>query len=548
MAYIAPNGTIQLMRLIPLTSDYKNTFYFSTPLEQEAYFSNFTNQALTFTNQMYLKPYKNTVRLQSDSDDEILTCNYMRFRNTGFSNMWFYAFIKTFERININVVEFTYEIDVMQTYYINSFYRLGDCYVDREHAKRDNAGDNIVPEPVDISETVLDNESTILSQANTHYYVLMIGLLTISSNASTNPVFTRSKATGYYSGYRYLIFTDASTLQSWINNATITDGEIRGLFGNNDWTIEGCFAVPSSMIYSSQLEDGVYLANVDAKADTLSFSKPQYINGYEPRNKKLLTHPYCFCRINGVSSENDYKYENFYNSEQGDIGPQFRYICTLNPEPSVTIMPMSYEGSDRPELATVVSNFPVVNIHQSGLLGGIGRHIGQIGKSALQSIAKILSVATLSSITSTNAIYSKIAKPAISGMSEGIQATNNPLEIDSSKNLSGHSPSDISGVIVDNRWKVTFERIAIKRELAERIDTFFDKYGYAVKKVKTPELQASGMYRTNWVYLKTDGCILLNPLMPSDDADKIRSIYDNGITYWKPSAFGNYSLSNDIVT
>ena len=546
MAYIAPNSTIQLMRLIPLTRDYKDTFYFSSPSEQTAYFSNYTTAALTFNSQMYQKPYKNTIRLEfgPTDDDSVLTCNYMRFKNTGFSTMWFYAFILSFERININVVEFTYEIDVIQTYYINSFYRLGGCYVEREHSKTDNVGDNIVPEPFNINEHILDDENIILGQGQTHYYVLMLGLTTLTSS-STNSVLNRSSATGYYSGYRYLIFTDPATLQSWLNNLTITDGIISGLFGNADWSIEGCFSVPSTLINDSVLEDGVYLANANAKVSTVSYTRPNTVNGYQPKNKKLLTHPYIFCRVNCVTNENDFKYENF-TSSGNVVNPQFRYICTLNPEPSVTVMPLAYENSDRPELATSCANFPVVNIHQSGLLSGIGRHIGQIGKSALQSIAKILSISALSSMNgnSFTGIYSDISSSSVHGASEAIQKFNAPVGIDSSQNISGHASTELAGVIVDNRWKVTFEKMSIKRELAERIDSFFDKYGYKTDKVKVPEIQASGMYRQNWVYVKTEGCVLLAPLMPSDDAEKIRSIYDHGITYWKPSAFGNYSLSN----
>lgn len=546
MAYITPNSTIQLMRAVPLTRDYKNTFYFASVLEQEAYFSNYTTSALTFNNQMYQKPNKNSIRLQfgPTDDDVVLTCNYMRFKNTGFSSMWFYAFITGFERININVVEFTYEIDVIQSYYINSFYRLGSCYVEREHSKSDNVGENIVPEPVTVNEHILDDENTILGQGQTHYYVLMLGLTTLSSS-STNPVLNRSSATGYYSGYRYLIFTDPATLQSWLNSLTISDGIITGLFGNADWSIEGCFSVPSTLINESVLVDGVYLADANAKVSTVSYPRPNTVNGYEPRNRKLLTHPYIFCRVNCVTNENDFKYENFTSS--GDVvNPQFRCICTLNPEPSVTVMPLAYENSDRPELATSCANFPVVNIHQSGFLSGIGRHIGQIGKSALQSIAKILSVSSLSAMKmeGANTVYNDISSSAVRGASESIQKINAPISIDSSQNISGHASNELAGVIVDNRWKVTFEKMSIKRELAERIDSFFDKYGYKTDKVKVPELQTSGMYRQNWVYLKTEGCILLNPLMPSDDAEKIRSIYDSGITFWKPAAFGNYSLSN----
>ena len=75
------------------------------------------------------------------------------------------------------------------------------------------------------------------------------------------------------------------------------------------------------------------------------------------------------------------------------------------------------------------------------------------------------------------------------------------------------------------------------------IDSFFDMFGYAQKKVMQPVRKA----RRIWTYLKTVGCVL-DGSVPAEDANKICKIHDNGITYWdvenNPTVkVGNYLLA-----
>ena len=72
------------------------------------------------------------------------------------------------------------------------------------------------------------------------------------------------------------------------------------------------------------------------------------------------------------------------------------------------------------------------------------------------------------------------------------------------------------------------------------IDDYFNMYGYAVKRVKHPNFSS----RPHWNYVKTVGCYLIGDV-PADDAKKLCSIYDHGITFWKNGdEIGNYSLDN----
>ena len=72
------------------------------------------------------------------------------------------------------------------------------------------------------------------------------------------------------------------------------------------------------------------------------------------------------------------------------------------------------------------------------------------------------------------------------------------------------------------------------------IDDFFTMYGYAVKAIGRINTHS----RPHWNYVKTVGCCLTGSI-PSDDVQRICSIYDRGITFWQSgNEVGNYSLDN----
>lgn len=154
---IEPNTTIYLMRGVPLDAGYTDTIYFATAEKQKEYFDTFITAALTFVNQTYQRVSVNRCRLQV-SADSIYNVNYMAFQNTAYGTKWFYAFVTNVEYINNAVSEITYVLDVMQTYAFD--YVLKQSFVDREHSATDVAGDNILAEPFDVGDYVVEDWQT----------------------------------------------------------------------------------------------------------------------------------------------------------------------------------------------------------------------------------------------------------------------------------------------------------------------------------------------------------------------------------------------------
>ena len=122
MAYVAPNGTIQLFRSVELTPAYTDTIWFPNVSTQDSVFT--AQVDYQFSNQMYTRVSGNKVRVHKVAD-EIRDCSYMRFQNIR-NNVakWFYAFIINIEYINEQVTEIEYEIDEIQTWYFESNSKL----------------------------------------------------------------------------------------------------------------------------------------------------------------------------------------------------------------------------------------------------------------------------------------------------------------------------------------------------------------------------------------------------------------------------------------
>lgn len=110
-----------------------------------------------------------------------------------------------------------------------------------------------------------------------------------------------------------------------------------------------------------------------------------------------------------------------------------------------------------------------------------------------------------------------------------------------------HQPSNMRGQIMAYSFNTAQGEIGfavlekcVRKEYAQMIDDYFEKYGYAVRRLITPSV----ITRPHWTYLKTCGCII-DGVINAQDAQTIKGIYDNGITTWKKlEEVGNYNLNN----
>lgn len=567
--YIAPQGTIQVFKDVPLTPQYEHTYYFASNSVRDAYFA--SKVTYTFNNQMYTRKDNNKCRVEMNAE-ALYDCSYLRFENSPFfgsETKWYYAFITKVEYINNNVTEITYEIDVIQTWLWR--IHLGECYIERQHSESDNPGDNLVPEPFNITEYVVRDSRQFNDGALT--YIVGLACVTFGDADSVIPAstfYSQAIFNGLYSGYKYVAFNDTSSLQSFINSLTLENGFVKGLMGTTDmWQIVCVFAMPHEFVSvntGAQWHGGYILsttafqATYTGNAVNRPASLGDYYDNYTPVNKKLLTYPFTYVSMHAPGNHNEYKFEDFSVDRA-----VFSVTGTANPYPVLFIAPVDYmAASNYYDVGISCSGFPYLNVYQPSGLGTIGQNIGAIAKLA------ILGIATGGLAAGAGAVGMAAGAVAMSSFSGSQEAsivnpvapmpiTENKKDEDgeekgeyyevahttlpypaTSKGITGHGDADFVALMAKGVWQLEAACMSIKRYYAEIIDEYLSKYGYAMNRVATPNLRA----RANWTYVKTRDAIVRG-YVPQEALVKISKILDNGITFWNSGRLiGNYGGGN----
>lgn len=558
---IAPNSIIRLFSGVPLDSSYKNTIYFESLAEQEAYFTwnqpegSQITMLEQFTHQYYTRVNKGVIRVHKCADD-LYTCNYMTFRNTAYGNKWFYAFVTSVEWLNNEVAELTFQIDVMQTYMFDATLR--QSFVIREHSVTDNIGDNIVPEPLEIGEIVPNKHTPEVYYAydkSAYLDILCTIVATIDEDKLLGPAdigmdlpwfdaIAGRTFEGIYSGLTLRAFRGSSNINAFLTKYKENPRNVVYIYTCPVVLIDPYFSHDSEMTSaegylipaSNELNNPVIWETNNIINDQTT------IDGYLPRNKKLLTSPFnSYLLFNSSGNSLTLKYEDFR-----DLHPTFQIDGNVTYPPSAECYPRNYKGLQRYTIEKLVeSDYPpcswysdyyqewLANVGYPETMKGLQRAVvGTFFGTAQQFMSG-----------NKNNWLSEYAQ----GFA-GEANTLNDFYIDrevarNHSNIFRGSVASGSLAIASSQKNFFGIRTSIKAEAAVRFDEFFDRYGYATSRLKIPNRHV----RPYYTYTQTKGCNIVGK-MPTDDINLMQTIYDNGITFWdKDAVVGDYSVDNRPV-
>ena len=122
---VIPDTDIFLLKC-PLQIDNKNQLTFTDATAQYNYFSNLTK--LELEDASYQR--KDGVLRWNGNMENIIHYNYCMYKNTNYSNKWFYAFIVGMEYKNDNCTYIYLKTDVFQTWQFDIVYK--QSFVERE--------------------------------------------------------------------------------------------------------------------------------------------------------------------------------------------------------------------------------------------------------------------------------------------------------------------------------------------------------------------------------------------------------------------------------
>lgn len=507
---IQPQTDLYILKDVPLDNTYDHTILFAGAATQASYF--ITKMKYTRGDYTFQRVNSNRIRVDIQADN-LYDCNYLMFRNTAYGDKWFYAFIQSVEYVNDSMSVITYEIDVMQTWQFD--YTPDYCFVEREHSVTDTIGGNIIPENVECGEYVMNGT---YAPINGNLSKLGIAVLVVD----TDDEITGGLMDGIYTGARLYHFDGL--------NRQAIDDLINNYLQKPD-AIQAIYMCPDN--FMTGIPVGTYVTNWTTPSYTNNMGGPgNNLDGYSPRNKKLLTYPYNFYRIdNAEGSSLCLRYEFFDN-----LQVQTRIDGTITQPVQVSIRPTHYKGSGENACTSetlTLAGYPMCSWAIDAYAAWLAQNsVPNFIRNAPSMITAAPRIA-LGDIGALEGAVSQIA---------GLYADKYEASIaaDISKgNISNGSVNAATGY--QNFYGA---RCSITADYAASIDDYFTRFGYATRRLKIPNRNS----RPHWNYVKTVGATITGSV-PCDDLRKICSIYDAGVTFWKNGdEVGNYGLDNRPTT
>ena len=548
MAVITPQTDVYLIKC-PLEINDINQLTFANATAQFNYFNSLPK--ISVDNFTYQRK-DGTMRFGMHFDD-LISYNYVMYRNDAYSSKWFYAFITDMQYLNDNVTAITIKTDVWQTWQFDLRYKR--VFVEREHTNNDTVGANTIPENIETGEYVTNGEiiNTDYSTGSTENNVTWICFQVSDypdGDGALNPTLGDDvhgrMSGGVYSGLSYLMVltpTNANRLIRCYDLAKKADA------------IVSIFQVPYNVISAESISinnyespaGGITIAQFNGndmnaiEFDNATITKPSSINGYIPVNKKLLTFPYCYFYVsNNIGTDTTFHYEDFQSN------PNFKIDGVVSQGMSIKAYPTNYKfasGINCYDFGISGGKIPVcawnsdyytnwctqnaVNIPVSVTSSIVGTALGVAGSMLTGGIVGALG-ATTTAVNGLTAIGNAVAR--------NYEASITPDQARGNANC-----GDLN--MAEKRFGFTFYPMSIKAEYARICDDYFQRYGYKTCRVKLPNITG----RRNWNYVKTIDCYI-DADIPQDDLTEIKGLFDRGITFWhNPATFADYSQNNDII-
>ena len=152
---------IILAKGIKLDREYQNILNYT---EDEMLNLVNTNKINEVTNASFVQPLDKS-RAYIDyplAFTNIMSANYLAFKNINYGNKWFFAFIDDVIYDNDGTARIRYTVDEFSTWF--DYWDAEPCFIVREHVNDDTIGLHTVPENLDVGDLICDyyrNDNTV---------------------------------------------------------------------------------------------------------------------------------------------------------------------------------------------------------------------------------------------------------------------------------------------------------------------------------------------------------------------------------------------------
>lgn len=537
-----------------LEKDYAHTMFFETAAAQQAYFQKRILSAMTFTDFSYQRK-DHIIRVPKHVDTLYAAkINYCMYQNTEYSNKWFYAFVTDMKYVDDGRTDVYIKTDCIQTWMFD--ITVKHSFVEREHTNADYAQGNTLDEGLELGEYTC-NKHTKANYSSIN--MVVVGYTETSGGIASTP----GNLHGIWSGLEYSAFNP-------MDNTSDGDmGKLREFIKAYDAAgkadaIKIMFLAPERIVRTATNGPDIVYSDAPHKLylNEINVPEPEYgeviesymmqfstgkIDGYTPRNKKLLAFPFRYLLAsNNSGSSIVYKYEKFYQKSDNIIAyvnPKFVIEGVLTPGCSIRLVPLDYNGASRnDEYGINMGKYPTLNWTSDAYTNWLTQNAVNIGLQVASGVGQIAAGAAIA--LGSGGLGAAVGGGQIVGGVSSITGTLAQIHQQSftpDESRGNLNAGDV--VTASGQNDFHFYDMSIKEEYAKIIDEYFDMFGYKCNRVKIPEKN----HRQSYWFTKTIDANIVGGI-PQDDLQTIKDCYNRGITFWKNEEYyRNYRAPNGIV-
>ena len=522
---ITPQSDIYLLKC-PIESDSLNQIDFANASAQHTYFNSLPK--ILMDDATYVR--KDGRLYFEGSFDNLMVYNYCMYKNNGFSNKWFYAFISDMRYESNNSVSVDIQTDVFQTWMFEKVMKRS--FIERSHVAKntDTLGTYTVPENLETGEYICNAEYQTDNTSDWGLHIIVGSTYDLDAG-STYAV--GNMYTGVYSAIPYYHWPISQDVQ-----LTTALNELSQETAQS--SIQTMFLAPDFVVESSSSPSvHTVMRGLVAKRTDIKVPVVNTVNGYTPKNTKVLQFPYCYLDgTNGQGGNAIYQVEKFYNT---DYNGYYTFACygVLVPGCSIRMIPKYYNGLEvNNDEGLTLGKYPQLNWITDQYTNWLTQNGVNIGLSTAGGIAKTaLGVGAMALAPELLLLGGGMAVSGLSeiGQTAGEIYQHSLVPPQAEGNLNS---GDVTTTIGYNRFRI--KRMTIRQEYARIIDNYFEMFGYKLNTVAVPNTTS----RSKWNYIKTINANIEGDI-PEADMTKLKTLYNTGFTIWHDTShYLDYSQNN----
>lgn len=573
MITIEPQTVVQLCS-VPLEEDNLNVLSFSNAEARHNYFAGqakYTRSGLTYIRD-------GSFVIVDIPFDQIIGAgvNYLFYKNIADSREY-YCYVTNIEYVNENASRLTIATDVFTTWQFEINYK--PVYVEREHTNNDAIGANTLPESLDLGEGVYNGQTVRFNLGGTspasdsNAYAVMFQVSDAPNDGTSQYQGLKTLLygavgkvyNGLYSGLRFfgVLQAQANDIINAYQTAGLGDAIVSisyiPLYMMNGGTAIANVRCATAWAFGEATEfKNVPVAIQDvATSDTaqnlgsIEINPMRSLNGYTPKNNKLLTYPYCWYHATSNAGQDIiYKQELIAAETNGKY--KFNGYGAVTQGAQIKLIPANYIGTT--DVRTLfdyginASKLPTLAWSSDYYLNYMAQNGMNLAVKTITNIGSQLVGAYGQSYNPDTNRADPMNKAQGAGLVMGIAGTvlNTMAEIDRVSKIPDQAEGNVTFGDLALSMKVNgfvISAMSIKAEYARAIDGYFSMFGYKTNQLKRPNVTG----RRNWNYVKTIGANM-DGNIPQGDLQTIRGMFDRGVTIWhNPATIYDYGQNNAII-